>query len=734
MNVAHQALRHRGDLEVYRQDRQRHNRWVIKDPISLRYFEFSEEEFFIFRHLDGKATYREIRACFEDAFVARQITVEAIQAFAERLHQNGLMLARRNGQGDRLLERHRSQRRKRLIAAMANPLGIRFPGVDPKALLDRITPWLGWLFSAGCAWGIAGAASISAMLLAFHWDLATERLPAIDAFLSPLNVILLAMVLAGTKIIHELAHAVACRRFGAKCHEIGVMLLVFTPCLYCDVTDSWTLRNRWHRIAISSAGIFAELSLAVLCGWLWWFTSPSLANTILFNVMVVCSVGTILINGNPLLRYDGYFVFSDFVDVPNLWQRSGLVLRGIWHWCLTGRGGVHAIRRRVGESVSLSLLGLYATASAIYRGVVLVSILLLIHHALVPAGFHVVAYAMELVIVSGLLLRPLVSIGRSLKNPMFRQQIKATRLTMILLLLGVCIVTVIVVPFPIRVSAPVVVQAKDARQIYVTVPGTLESSVAVGERVQQGELLATLENLDLDKQIEQVRSEIALQEIRLQNLHSLRNESQDIAAQIPLANQVLLDLQSQLRQRLTDKEALRLVAPRDGIVFPAPSQKETIADQLQLISWQGRPTDGENRGSFLSRQTLFCLVASPEEYEVIAYVGEDDVALVESGQSVDLSLQSSRGEVVRGTVKTIARINVDQVPAELTIDKWVPSVEQSQASAVPLQPTYKVSIVVDDETSALLVGGRGIARIGVSPRTLSSIFDQAVRSAFNESL
>ncbi|MGH7128191.1 MAG: hemolysin D, partial [Planctomycetaceae bacterium] len=130
------------------------------------------------------------------------------------------------------------------------------------------------------------------------------------------------VALAVVKIGHELAHAAACKHFGGECHEMGLMLLVFTPCLYCNVSDAWMLPSKWHRAAVGAAGMYLEVVLAAACTFLWWFSTPGLFNTICLNTMFVCSVGTLLFNGNPLLRYDGYYIISELFEVPNLHRQA----------------------------------------------------------------------------------------------------------------------------------------------------------------------------------------------------------------------------------------------------------------------------------------------------------------------------------------------------------------------------------------------------------------------------
>ena len=125
-----------------------------------------------------------------------------------------------------------------------------------------------------------------------------------------------AGVLAVTKMLHEFGHGLSCKRLGGECHEIGFMLLVLTPCLYCNVSDSWRLPNKWHRAAIGAAGMYVEIILATIATFVWWYVEPGWIQDLCLQIMLVSSVSTILFNGNPLLRFDGYYILSDLLEIP----------------------------------------------------------------------------------------------------------------------------------------------------------------------------------------------------------------------------------------------------------------------------------------------------------------------------------------------------------------------------------------------------------------------------------
>ena len=320
-------LRKRPDLvaRAYRSGANR--RWRVKDPVSLEYFEFSEQEYAILDMLDGSATLADIQNRFARVFAPLQLGLAQLQNYLHDLYESGLVLAGATGQGGRLLERRRQRAHREMTSRVFNLLAFRLRGFDPQQLLDWLHVRLHWIFSEWFTAACAALVFAAAILAAVQFDVIRTRFPALGEFLTAGNLVWLVVVLAAAKGLHELAHGLTCRHFGGECHELGIMFLVFTPCLYCNVSDSWMLPLRRQRILISAAGVMAELVLAALCTFLWWFSQPGLFNSICLDVMLVCSVSTLAFNANPLLRYDGYYILADLLHESNLSQKSGALLR-----------------------------------------------------------------------------------------------------------------------------------------------------------------------------------------------------------------------------------------------------------------------------------------------------------------------------------------------------------------------------------------------------------------------
>ncbi len=258
------SLRRRQDIVAVPQIFSGQKLWAVKDPVTLRYFHLSEEEYWVWQALDGESSLAAIQAKFEKQFAPRRLTFTQLQAFLGVLHQEGLILADAPGQTEELLIRGRKLKRTKMLGALSNILALRFRGVDPERFLDWLLAQCGWLISG---WSVAACLLIvfaAVSLVVTKFDILVSRLPEFDSFLTPSTVIWLSVALAVTKVLHELGHALTCRYIDAECHELGLLLLVFTPCLYCNVSDAWMISSKWRRAAIGAAGVCVELVLAGL--------------------------------------------------------------------------------------------------------------------------------------------------------------------------------------------------------------------------------------------------------------------------------------------------------------------------------------------------------------------------------------------------------------------------------------------------------------------------------------
>lgn len=705
-------LRARGDLEFFPQRFGQRQYWVVKDPVTLRYFQLREEEYAILRSLDGQSSLADVLGRFHRQFAPRRLNENHLSHFLGSLHTSGLILSDHPGQAGPLLQRRHEQQSRMMRAAASNPLAIRLPGVDPQAFLRRAYPVVAWLFRPSCV-----VASVALMLVALLTvllnpaDLAA-RLPEMQAFFGPANLIWLVVCLAVVKILHELGHAMACHHFGCECHEIGVLFLVFTPCMYCDITDSWTLTDKRQRMTITAAGIYVELMLASMATLLWWVTTDSLLSALCVNVMFLCSVNTILFNGNPLLRYDGYYLLSDWLEVPNLWQRSRALLSN-----LTGRLLFGTPREAALPEERPFAVGAYGVLSVVYRLLVVVVILAFLYRVLRPLELDLLAHVITAMTIVGALVIPAMSLIRTAMTPGERRG-RHGRRWIVLSALAILAIVACLVPMPSRVRAPALIEAERAERVYATIPGRAVSTCRVGDRVDEGDTLAVLENDPLAFEIADLACQAEVQEVHVEALEARRGKDPSAAAELPTARESLAAIHARLATRQKEAEQLILKAPRAGIVLPAPARAPAPFEKDELIPWHGLPTDQRNTGAFLDTGTLLCSIGEPDCLRAVVYLAEKDVQLVRQGYPVQILLEQSRHIILEGTVQQIDAAKLEVVPPRLAVLGTIPNIEKNDA-ARPVETYYRVEIALSDSPIPLTIGTRGRAKITVAPSSLA---------------
>ena len=270
----------RSDLTFDRMTYQGVEYWVVKEPVGQKYYQFPPHVFYLLRQLDGTKTIDQLQDGYHDKFAPKRITRQDLQQLLTRFHQDGLVTSNVAGQGSELLKRGRKNKMMERVGAFSNILAIRYKGFDPERILNRLIPYTWWLFTKPAVIITLVCAVIALVSVLMNWGAFQARLPGFEAFFDPKQWYLFALVLCVTKILHEFGHGLSCKRLGGECHEIGFMLLVLTPCLYCNVSDSWRLPNKWHRAAIGAAGIYIEVMLATNATIVWWFEQPGLVQDI----------------------------------------------------------------------------------------------------------------------------------------------------------------------------------------------------------------------------------------------------------------------------------------------------------------------------------------------------------------------------------------------------------------------------------------------------------------------
>lgn len=710
------ALRLRPDLVATPVEMAGATTWVVKDPLTLEHFHFSPEEHALLEMLRQKTSLAEMSRQFAKQFPPRTITESEIWSFLSRLHEAGLVLSNAPGQGAELLQRRHRERVRGWSLAWAQLTAIRFRGVNPDAALTAIHRHIRWLVSP-LAFAIAAAIVLfAASLLIGHFDEFRARLPDLAVFADWRNLVWLFVAIGVIKCLHELGHALACKHFGGEVPEMGILLLVFLPALYTDVSDAWRFPSKWQRIAVSAAGMAVELLLASLATIVWWHSQPGLLQLIALDVMLIATVNTIAVNGNPLLRYDGYYILADLVESPNLWQRSRDVLRNITNHCLFGsRGEEDALvptRHR-------GFLALYAVASKLYSVFLFTAIVWGLVLVLYPHHLENLAYMVGLTLVGGALVRPSLNLYQFARNPLRRRQLRTGRIGTIATAALVALVVILVWPVNYYVQAPLVLLPADAARIFATVDGTLASALPAGHMVSARQPLVQLENSKMALDLARLAGEHELARLQLENLQRLRGQDEEAGPKIPAARARLADLAAQLADRERDAERLILTAPISGAVIPVPNAPPRAAQDGRLNTWSGNLLDESNRGALVEPGTLVCLVGDPQNLSAVLLVDDTNVPRLTPGQPVRLMLDQAPGEILTGEVLDVARHDAETSHTAATARADLAQLFAGLTPPGRSNKHYQVRVQLDDAPHALAIGGRGHAKIAAQRITLA---------------
>ncbi len=726
------SIRKRPDLISQRQQYLGRSYWIVKEPIGLNYFRFQDEEYAILQMLDGETSLDEIKDRFEDEFPPQKITLEELQQFLGMLHRSGLVVADVGGQGHELRKRRDERKRKEFIAAASNILCIRFKGFDPERALRRIYPYVAWFFSVQCFVLCCLLAASAATLVTVEFETFRNKLPEFHQFFSIHNAFLLAAVLGITKILHEFGHGLACTHFGGECHEMGVMILVLTPCLYCNVSDSWMLPSKWRRAAIGAAGIYVEVVLASICTFLWWLSAPGLFHNLCLNVMFISSVSTIVFNANPLLRYDGYYILSDLLEIPNLRQKATSILsRKMSEWFL----GMEPPDDPFLPQRNQIWFAIYSVAAAAYRWVVAFSICWFLYRLFLSYDLKIIGQIVVLMSLYSLLIMPLYQMGKFFYVPGRIEQVKKPRFYTSLGLLTAVLLAVFFIPLPSSVICTLEIQARDAQPVYVDVGGEMvELNVEPDQKVAAGQPLARLRNTDVDLALAKLDG--AANEYRAKRDGLLRQSFRNyrVADQIPQVDEAIRAVEEQREEKQRDKERLELVAPVSGTILPPPLTTRHEPDEERLPLWSGTPLDPENRGAVFEPGVLFCQVGDPKQLEAVLIVDQADRNIVREGQAVDLKIEGFPSMTIHSKITEIAESELKVTPQRLSTQSGgeVPT-KTDPATGIqrPMSTSYQARAPIDDPDGLLRLGLRGQARVYTDWVPLGTRLWRVVAHTFN---
>ncbi|MCD0458691.1 hypothetical protein [Roseiconus lacunae] len=700
---------------------------IIKDPVELKYFRLQPQQFAIFQALNGINGLRHVRDIVQRKFPAQDFTLSAVQAMVIDLVGKGLVTSTRIGLADVYVRRGKQEMRDALTSPLKNPLYIKLPGWDPDRFLSLVYPPLRHIFHRFATIGFLTFILGSLLYLLSRYETVLSRLPEFSQFFGWPNLLWLWVTFAVAKAVHELGHGLSCRHFGGECHEMGVMLILFSPTLYCDVSDSWLFNSKWQRVAVGLGGIYFEMILSSFALLLWWNAEPGLLQHLALSLFFVSATTTVLFNANPLLRrFDGYYILSDLLEIPNLRSKSQAVVNEL------------IARIYLGEQIQTDpfvpakrlYLLVYGICSAAYRVVLAILITGFLYNLLKPYRLESLGFLLAVLYLGRMMTKKAnqitKAVRRASKDRRKRWRLTVTSLSSIAALGLACFI-----PIPWSLQLPFYVEPEGLEDVYTVNAGTLtEVFVKPGMTVSAGTPL--LKQSDPELQHERMRLERLVEEARtLVRTHAATGD----AASLAIARQEVEAIERQLRDCRLRCEQLVITAPQAGLIIEAP-QTERVHDQQVLGNFYGDPLDLSNIGAHLPKATYVCAIASPERARAIAILDQTRRNYVDKGTPVRLRFEHAPETEIPAKVAGLSRAASFEVPRLLSIKHGgtVPTVTDPARSVERSADAVVMLVIPLDHTNARTVfttGMRGHARIRVYGSGLASWAWKLVRETFH---
>ena len=479
----------------------RGKRWyVLQDSTGGKYHRLSPGAYALVSRMNGVLTMQQLwdDACSKggDAIPTQDEMVELLM----QMHSNDLLHCDVTPDTAELFERYKKRKRMKWKQWLMQPMSLKIPLIDPEAFLTRFAHHFAWLFSPRGAilWLLVVVPSI--LLAGEHWKELTLNLS--DHVLSASNLVVLALVYPLVKAAHELGHGFATKVWGGSVHEMGLMFLIFVPVPYVDASAASAFRSKQRRAIVGAAGMLAEVFLAAIAMYVWVLVEPGVVRAVAFNVMLIAGVSTVIVNGNPLLRYDGYYILADLIEMPNLGQRGQKYLTYLSDRYLFGAKEIESPDETLPEK---RWLAGYTVLAWFYKIFITISIIMF-----VASEFFIFGVILALWAAFGLIVMPLWKGGKHLLESATLHRYRARAIKLVISFVVFVLLFGLFVPMPLRTQTEGVVWLPDQALLRAGVNGTVQAwLVEPGSQVQKGTALLIMEDPQLIMELAVARAKVA---------------------------------------------------------------------------------------------------------------------------------------------------------------------------------------------------------------------------------
>ncbi|WP_249200715.1 peptidase M50 [Thetidibacter halocola] len=663
--------------------------FVLQDRASGRFHRFTPETYRLIAMMDGHRTMEQIWTEAVASMEIDAVTQDELVRLVGQLYSADVLAGDVPSDIVEISDRGRQRARQTLVRSVLNPLALRLPLFDPDdflaATMPLVRPLLSWfgvlMFVLVVAYG--GFLAVS------HWGPLTENL--LDRTLTRDNLMLLLVAYPVIKAFHELGHAYFIKRWGGAVHEIGVMFLVFMPVPYVDASDSIAFPDKWRRALVGAAGILTEVFLAAIAMIVWVGAEEGIVRAFAFNVMLIGGVSTLLFNGNPLLRFDGYYVLCDLLEIPNLGQRAN---RYLGYLVQRRAFGMDWVENPVTAPHEPFWFVTYAVAAYVYRLFIMLAIL-----GLVATRFFVIGVVLAVWALFLMLILPLLKgVWWLFTAPVLRRH-RGRAFAVTGGLVAAVLAVLLFVPVPHNTMAEGIVIPRPEAFANATWEGKVsEVFVETGSEVQAGAALLRIE----DPLTEARRVVLAARIAEIQRR---------MAAETPF---------DQIALRILEEE---LAAAKGDLALT----EDRIAGQTLLAATSGRvilPKGQDLRDSFARRGDMLAVVEDFSDPTIRVVVSEDQSSLVRNetrtteirfAYDADTVHPAQLVRAAPGLSRTLPSLALaTQGGGEQVLDPSQP-MERLQS----FDPVYQLDLRLQDGVAVPVYGARVHVRFAHDPAPLA---------------
>jgi len=677
--VAQLQPRLRSHAQIHRH-RYRGQTWfVLEDRASQRFHRFSPQAHLFIGLMDGRRTVQELWETACERLGDDSPTQDEVIQLLSQLHASDVLQCDVPPDAAELLERSERQQRRKRLQRFTSVLSWRIPLFDPerflRATVPFVRPFFGW--AGALLWLVVVVPALA--LAAIHWnDLTSDFL---DRLFSAQTLVAVWLLFPVVKALHELGHAYATKVFGGEVHDMGVMILVFTPVPYVDASSASAFRSKWLRILVGAAGMLVEVFVAALALHVWLSVEPGALSAIAYNTILIAGLTTILFNANPLLRYDGYYILGDLLEIPNLRQRANTYLGYLCERYLFGHRDADPPIATPGERAWFLV---YATASFVYRTLIVVAIMAFIADRYFwLAMFFAAATAIAWIgvpIVKG--LKFLVASPRLRRRRVRSIAVTATAVAVVVWTLGW-------VAVPYRTVIEGVVWVPEESIVRAGTDGFIERVMAVpGARVRREQVLFVLRDPDLMTRVVVLRA-------RVRELQARYDQQQPVDVVKASIIQEELDYAREDLNRASERAEELTVRSGAAGTFVVPTPEDLP-------------------GRFVKKGAQLAYVVELDTVTIRAVVPQSGIDLLRfHTQRVDVRLAERLTELIPGVIRRVVPGATEQLPTSalgsegggrIVVDPRDPK------GMTAVQKVFQVDVELPAQSSRLNVGGRAYVR------------------------